>query len=251
MDKIKKQLESLGFSDKEITIYLTCLNNKDGLFVAEITKQTSIKRSTVNIVLERLIKKGLISYHEFGRRKKYTAENPKHIMDSFREIIDAVENKLPAISSKIEKASSAKIRLYKGNDSVIKMFNDIFLTIRMSDNTNKEMLSISAIDQMNVAVNNSQSKVEKKRLKERINLRILTTKGPLAEKIKGNDSSKTLRETRFFNDKKKQFNISFNIYADSVSIFDLKDEPVGVIIEDDNLAKSMRILFEIIWENSK
>jgi sugar-specific transcriptional regulator TrmB len=251
MDKIKQQLESLGFDDKEISIYLSCLKYRDGLFVSEITKKTSIKRSTVDIVIKRLIKKSLLTYHESGRRRKYTAENPKYVIDSFREIIEAIEYKLPSIYPNIENISTAKIRLYQGTDSVVRMFNDIFLTIRMSNYEKKEILSISAIDQMNLVVNNSQSKIEKKRLRDKINLRILTPNGQLADKIKEGDSRQTLRATRFFNDKKKQFNISFNIYADSVSIFDLKDDPVGVIIEDSNLAESMRILFEIIWENSK
>jgi sugar-specific transcriptional regulator TrmB len=250
MTKIKDQLQSLGFDEKEIIVYLECLKSKEGLFVSEISEKTEIKRSTVNIVLLRLIKKGLVTHHELGRRKRYTAENPEHVINSFKEILNEIEYKLPKIYSEIKKIPSTKIRLYQGKDGVVKMFNDIFLTIRMSDDLDNEMLSISAIDQMDIAVNNIQSKIEKKRTHHRIKLRILTPDGPLAEKIKNADSNKTLRNTHFFSDKKNLFNISFNIYAGSVSMFNLKGEPVGVIIEDRNLAESMRILFEIIWENT-
>ncbi|MDD4990527.1 MAG: hypothetical protein PHW31_04485 [Candidatus Pacebacteria bacterium] len=43
----------------------------------------------------------------------------------------------------------------------------------------------------------------------------------------------------------------FYVYANKVAIFSLDEEPVGVLIENKNISKTMEIFFQALWEKCK
>lgn len=249
LKEIQEKLKKLGLGEKEIEIYMACLKSGEGLFVVDLVKETKIKRSTIDVVIQRLLNQGILTQHQDGRRNKFVAEDPKKLIESFERNIKELKDYLPLIYSQINKKGSTKVRFYHGTKSVLGMLNEIFLTIRVSDSKEKEMLSISNIDQMNIATDYKQISAQESRIKSRVFLRIISTDGELARKIKEEDGPKTLRKTKIFDDKKYPFNATLNIYENNISIFQIKGEPVGIIIEDTDLATSMKSIFELLWKS--
>ena len=162
-DEVIKTLNKMGLSDKEIKVYLSCLQKKEGLFTSEITENTEIKRSTVDVVVNQLIERGYISYYLDGRRKKYVAEDPKSLIYTFENSLDELKKILPLLyTTNNDKEGLPKMRFYQGEESVLRMFDDIFLTMKVSGNE-KLLLAIASIDDMDKAVGGLQKKVQQKR----------------------------------------------------------------------------------------
>ena len=61
----------MSLKQKDTAVYLACLHFKEGLFVHEIVKQTQIKRSTVDVILQRLIDLNFINRVKVGGRYKF------------------------------------------------------------------------------------------------------------------------------------------------------------------------------------
>lgn len=244
IDKLKK----IGFDQKEIDVYLTCLQEESGVFVVDIVDRTKLKRSTIDVVLNRLVDQGVIGFYFDGKRKRYTAEDPKTLVNSFETTVKDLKILLPDLYSQIKVENKTKIRFYSGEESIFRMFEDIFLTIR-TGSKKKELLTVANIEGMDKAVNGLQKKMQTQRLKYKIGLRIFAPDDRLVRALQ-KDNTKS-REIKIFDGNKFPFNASLNIYEDSISLFRLEKNPSGVIIEDADLAESLRSIFNMLWSNFK
>jgi sugar-specific transcriptional regulator TrmB len=249
LEELYAKLALMGLSKKEASIYVACLQSETGKFTVDLVADTKYKRSTIDVIVKSLISQGLLSYHLDGQRKRYSATDPNALIESFESVTKELKQLLPLVYAPTKK-NGPKIRFYEGAESVLRMFDDIFLTIKMGKRKEREMLAIAAIEDMNKAVGGIQEKMQVRRLSNHISLRIISPKDTLSEALHKSDLSdkKTLREMKFFDGKKFPFHVSFNVYEDSVSIFKLTGSPSGVILEDSSLAESLRSLFELLWE---
>ena len=127
-----------------LRIYLTLLSNKPGFFVAEIAKQTSIKRSTVNLILERLHRKGFITYHLDGARKLFTAEAPETLLSQFENTLADLRSLIPLLRATSGQDKRTKIRFFEGRDGIETILNDILLTLKIAKGEKREYLAISS-----------------------------------------------------------------------------------------------------------
>src|SRR3989344_8602544 len=75
---LEKYLQDLGLSDKEALIYLALLQ-VDGATALDLSKKTKINRSTVYVVIDALLKKGLVSETTVGKKTQFQAESPESI----------------------------------------------------------------------------------------------------------------------------------------------------------------------------
>tara|TARA_Y100000310_G_scaffold324063_1_gene385438 strand:- start:90 stop:857 length:768 start_codon:yes stop_codon:yes gene_type:complete len=84
LENIEVQLEEIGLNKSEIKIYLTLLKIGASSTGPIITK-SSTANSKVYEVLEKLIKKGLVSYFTKEGVKYYKASSPKMILEYLKE----------------------------------------------------------------------------------------------------------------------------------------------------------------------
>jgi len=121
---MKKQLISIGFSDKDAEIYLALIGLGKSS-IADLMKKTSIERRTIYDVLERLIQKGWASYFEENGKKYYLATSPELILKDLEQKNREFEKIIPTLTSLKEKSSEAKVEILKG----VKGLRTIFLEI--------------------------------------------------------------------------------------------------------------------------
>jgi len=149
---VSEIFEQFGLDEKEIKVYLACLQSSDGLFVSEISEVTTIKRSTVDVVLKRLIKQGFINFFVTGRRNRYQAEKPEKLMFGFENTLRDFKNMIPFLTPGTSGNKQQKIRFYYGKESLFQMLNDVIITLKLSKLEHKEVLTVAAMEQMNHAL---------------------------------------------------------------------------------------------------
>lgn len=96
---LNQYLEQLGFSDKEISIYLCVLENGK-LSAAAVSRITKINRTTVYSVSKELINKGVIHEDLGGSSRYYTAL----ALEEIRNLFKTEEEELKQKKKIIEKA---------------------------------------------------------------------------------------------------------------------------------------------------
>lgn len=82
--ELYQQLKQLGLEEKQAKIYLACLELGPDT-AQNIAYKASIKRPTTYVILEELIKKGLISITPKQKTTLYVAENPKKILTQIKQ----------------------------------------------------------------------------------------------------------------------------------------------------------------------
>lgn len=80
---VQKNLESIGFSEKEAKIYCAALL-RDSFTLAEIAKYSGVNRSTCYLVVLELVKKGYLIQLPDVAISRFTVVDPKTIERSFR-----------------------------------------------------------------------------------------------------------------------------------------------------------------------
>jgi sugar-specific transcriptional regulator TrmB len=81
---LKEQLEKIGLADKEAKVFLASLELGSSA-VQEIAKKADINRATTYVIIEKLMKKGLMSSVEKGKKTYFQTEDPKRLLKLLEE----------------------------------------------------------------------------------------------------------------------------------------------------------------------
>jgi sugar-specific transcriptional regulator TrmB len=240
---LRAAIEQLGYSPHEVTVYLAALE-LGGSTVTEIAAKAKLPRTTVNLVIHALQKKGLMNAYLKRRRKILTAENPERLMTVLKEQSAALEVVLPELQS-LRRDPSAKstVRTYHGAQEIKQIMNDILeskhhISAMLSWDDWTDLLGKSYLEDF----------IER-RYQHYLRIRLLAPKTKNATALKSKDSQE-LRVTQFLPELVTIANANF-IYANKVAIITLnKKNPVGILIEDEDIHHAMEILFENLWRQS-
>ena len=247
IEDTKEILYKLGLKENEINVYIECFKRKQGLFVSEMTKLTNIKRSTVNLIVERLVKQGFLTFHIEGSRKKFTAETLESILFHFEGIVSDFKDIIPLIKAEHDDQKKTRIKFFEGKDTVERIFSDILLTMKSSKFQGQPILAVSSGDDILRALPNHGKQFINKRIKEGIPIKWLAPKHPTTEKFL-HTSKKDLRELKFFDGKKYPFNTEIDVYGNKIAFISFSREPFGVIIESTSVHKSCVSIFNMLWD---
>ena len=77
---LEKILQNQGLSEKEARVYLILLELHEAL-PSTISRKSGIKRPTTYVILDQLMKQGLVSHVKRGPNLYYQASNPKQFLD--------------------------------------------------------------------------------------------------------------------------------------------------------------------------
>ncbi|NNM83961.1 helix-turn-helix domain-containing protein [Candidatus Parcubacteria bacterium] len=87
MTPLVKRLTSLGFPEKDAGVYLALLK-AGAATVQEIARQTGINRSSVYVVLDRLMRRGFVSIVSNKTVRQYSAAPPERLMLTAKEEVE-------------------------------------------------------------------------------------------------------------------------------------------------------------------
>lgn len=131
MTPLTKRLSELGLPEKDARVYLALLS-LDGATVQLISKETGINRSSMYVVLERLLKRGLASVGTMYGIRKYMAAPPERFLQLAKERAERyallstnLRTMLPALSSRHRGAHyRPKVTVLEGRQGLIDGFED-------------------------------------------------------------------------------------------------------------------------------
>lgn len=242
---IEKTLEKIGLSGKEIKIYLASLKLGPAP-VRKVALESGINRGTAYDILKALIGLGLISYYHQDKKQYFIAENPARLNDvleqkqqQLEKIKDDVAEIIPQLKSIYDNADAKPVvKFYDGQNGMKTILIDVLSTCQKGKEKEYYVYSSSTIKSCLYEVYPDFST---DRIKEKIKVKVISI-GPGGE-TRGLDERKWLT-------KKESAPTYTLIYPSKVAMIsvDSNNNPIGVIIEDFNIYKTQKMIFEFIWD---
>jgi len=235
----KDLLKNLGLTDIEIEVYLAIIDLGSCL-AGEIARKTGIHRRTVYDAINRLIKKGLVSYIKTNNRRYFEAYHPRKLLEILREKEALTKEIIPELEKRFEFSKEKKETLFfRGKQALKTVFDDQIAE-------GKEVLVIaSAIDVENI-LNYYFPKFNLQRKEKNIQLRML-----FSESLKNNRIIRRipLAEIRYL--PKHESNVSTNIYGNKLSIIVWGENPTATLIKEKAIADAYSNYFNLLWNVAK
>ena len=131
LGSVKKNLEEVGFDEKEIQVYLSLLRIGETT-ATKISRETKIERTLVYYIIEKLINRGLVSFKLKNNVKYYSASNPEKILEEIREKEKSFLKVLPFLEKIRKQAYEEDVRvdIYKETAGLKAVMNDMFKRAR-------------------------------------------------------------------------------------------------------------------------
>lgn len=104
--QIQKVIENLGFSAKEAKVYLVALYLGES-HISDIAAKVKMPRSSVQVIIDRLHKEGLMNFYTMRRYKYWVAENPEKLLATLKQREVIIQEALPKLVA-IKKAGWEK-----------------------------------------------------------------------------------------------------------------------------------------------
>jgi len=243
-------LQEIGFTKSESSVYLALLQLGPST-TGPIIKKAGISSGKIYHILDKLIKKGVVSYITRGKTKYFHAKNPQTILDYFKvkqEELASKESELarlmPQLKARyLETKNLPRAEIFDGN----KGFKTVMLQIL------EELKSGDVMQVMGVPIE-ANKKFEgflldwnKKRIAKRIKLEIIynnagRTFGDLRKKM-------TLTKVKYMKPELESPTY-MDIFNDNILLIDLQSNPICFLIRDPLIAQTYKRHFEHIWNES-
>ena len=246
-----QDLIQLGLKEKEARVYLAALELGVSS-VQKIAKKAGVHRASAYFVLESLIKNGLISHFQQGKKRNFAATHPAQLRRLVKEQKIEIEEKeyklekeiLPELSALHNIAGDKpRVSFYEGINGLRAMRED-FLKTR-----DKEVEAIYPVEgYYGVFTEKENKKHRAARKKKKIHFKAIYTSSKEKKIPLKGEMATCLRVPS------KSFPLSSDItlYDNKIAFafFD-KKEPCGVIIESKSVSKTIRSLFNLGWKAAK
>ncbi|MEY4745208.1 MAG: hypothetical protein RL272_1153 [Candidatus Parcubacteria bacterium] len=238
-------LQSLGFNEKEIRVYLTLLSGGPSS-VRKLAKDTGINRGTVYEILKSLQEESLAGMYQKHKKQFFLAEDPEKLL----EVIDRKERSVSALKRELAEVlpelrslyvhggAKPTVKYYEGAKGFTIILNDVLRTMsEESDKTYRAYSSIALRDYLY----REFPHFTKERIARRLHVRVIA--------IGAGGDDQPLAERRWLSEKKGSPTYSI-IYGPKVAFLSLgpNETPLGILIEDANVAETERMIFDRVWE---
>lgn len=242
-NSLKNLLEQSGFTEKEAQVYLALLELGEGN-VADISRITELKRPIIYVILEGLIKRGYASELPNKKVNAYQASDPGMILRKIQDTAKNFSEMLPIFRTLRNRGKKRpKISYFETKDGIWSVYEE------MSRSTNPFFITSYA------SIKKFFPNAIDKWIEEDIKGGSIADGYHLIpddeENIKiGKEFKKANQRVRVL-DNLKNSKMDYTIFGNKLAITSLEDEPFIVVIESEELVKSMRPIFEIAWERGR
>lgn len=242
-ESLLESLSEFGLSDKEALVYLTSLELGSAT-ILKIARLSDLKRPTVYLLVNTLTRKGLMSTEVKGFKKSYKAENPDRLESIFNERKKKLLERLPYFKEIYEKKdSNSFIKYYEGLNAIKLIYTELLDEMTPRD---EYMVITNQQEWFELDPSFFKSFIEK-RSKLDINVRMLFQDSEIAQEHK--------KFERNYNEKikilPKGTNLTTNlvITPKKVIIHQLTNQNLAIVIENENVYKMNKEMFEIMWNS--
>ena len=235
-------LEEFGLSDKEAKVYLALLELGQSN-VTRLADRSEINRVTTYHILESLLNKGLAKSIKKDNIQNFLAVEPKALISLLKEKEGKLKSIMPELEAKISLAGKKPyVELYEGKKGITSML-DLLI-----DNSKDEVLAYGNFDIVEKSIEYQSLHWRKTRLSKSIKMKAITDR--LEAEFIRDPKWKKLTEFRILRSIGKTSTWTF-ISGNMVGILTAKKELTGVLLENEEIADTQRIIFETLWKQAK
>ena len=237
-------LKNFGLNEKEIKIYLALL--EIGISkVNNISEKADIMRETAYGILKSLKEKGLVSHVIKSGVMYYSAAEPEKLIQILKDKEKNINEILPQLKEfKKFIYKKAKVEFYEGSEGVKTVYREII------KEPHKEIYSFLNLNIFSRLLPYFAHQISTERKEKRIKSLALVDDSPEAKEVTQRDK-KEYRETRI-SKIVKDMKAGVYVFGNSIAFFSFSQkEPVAVVIENEDIAKSMELIFKHFWDESK
>lgn len=245
-----QELTSLGLKDKEAAVYLSCLELGPSP-VQPIARKAKVVRATTYVILESLMKMGLVTKYKEGKKTLFSAETPRQLLRLLERQQEAIQEKQHGLESILPElqmltrsgGDKPSVRYFEGKEGVRAIRQDIIMHGRSGDT----FYNFTPADHFLGVFPEEDTHVDQ-RIAKKIHAKTLFT--TTSQKIKKewlSASGDELTERRFISPEHFPVPAGMTIYQDRIAIGSYTGKLFGAIIESDQMATMMRSLFELAW----
>jgi len=255
---LKNILFDLGFNSAEIEIFLV-LYERGPLTASKAAKYADINRTASYMILQKLMKKGLVRQDLSSKVARFAAERPEtlvHYVEGrqkhFESLKDTIEKILPELESLNPVSNLPKIQLFEGLEGAKNCF---FQLLKIAEQEKEKVLRgylmPASIDVDADLYNFVHKHYIKERVKKGIIVKNITAATEAGFKLLEADKE-SLRKTLLVPESKFSFNSSeINIIGSYFHFLSYgKNRLVSVIIYDEDFAATQRALWDVAWEQA-
>lgn len=244
---LKKNLMFIGFSEKEIEVYLALLDLGKGT-VSVIARRAGINRPTAYHVLASLELKKLVRISGKEPKQEYTAESPENIQSllenkiaEYSLALQQAKDIIPELVSLHNKDNRPKVKFYEGKDGLQKVYEDTLTS-------HETILAYASVEDVESTLPHYFPEYYKRRARKGIPIRAIFPDSPEARNRASLDKEE-MRESSLVS-QKYGFHPEINIYDNKVMIASWR-EKLGIIIESSEIADAMKKIYELAWAEAK
>lgn len=244
--EIIQSLKKFGLSEKEGKVYLSCLELGETT-ATDISIKSTLPRTLVYDILERLISLGLISYNIQANKKHFIAAEPKELLRILKEKEESIKEILPNLEElqKLKSVKRPKVEIYEGKEGMKTVMNDI-LKLEV-----KEFLAYGSSRSSFEVIPIFMEHWHKERIKRKVVMKILYNNTKSArEKVKKKPESLKYAKYKFMPIELESPTATL-IYNNKMVLQSWTKEPFAVIIENEEMANNQKRYFEELWKIAK
>ncbi len=236
--------KALGIDEKAAAIYLATLL-LGTTSVQHIARKSGLKRPTVYLHLDDLIKQGLIEHVPLHKKNYYRATDPVVIEDRLKKNLSTFQAQMPRMQSlRADTMGKPQVRLLEGQEGIKQVYEEIRKTnsFRVWSNVGQEygpfhntyMELAETIKEQGIGVREISANTKESRRYIRL---IAKVAGP-------SYSVRMATVDGIENDT--------IIYGDVIALFRLPGLNQFVVrIEDKTMADTMRAMFDMAWKTAR
>lgn len=246
-DTLIQKLHKFGLTHKEAAVYTALLVGGE-MTADEIAKQAKLNRSTTYVQLKILMEDGLATTFKRGKKTFFAAESPRNLERIVNKKREAVEKQKTEVISLVPEllriygtgGERPSVRVFEGKEGLVSMRNSILETDTKKLRAAFSFDSMAKIFTVEEMMNFSNKRASKK------------IQSQLMYKKTGDDiPSVPPQQIRRMDGKEYPFGADMYIYNDTVSFASTSDKIVGVSITNSDIAKTMRMLYDTVWQSLK
>lgn len=253
-NSLSQELTAFGLTEKEADIYLAALMLGPAT-VQNMAKKANVNRVTTYVMIDQLTKKGLISSVAKGKKKLYIAQRPERIQVIIAEREQEVRRQLNQFTALLPELRS--LTASSGNKPVVRFYEgveglkSIHEEIRRRKLTEYSQIMVPSLSKDVFKRGDSPARDEmfEKMKKGELSARVISVgSNPVREETYKDVAT---HKMRYLSLTQYPFSAEFGIYGSLVVLYMVKDDYVGILIEDEHIAKNFQVLFDIAWATSK
>jgi len=245
---LEKQLQQLGFHEKEAKVYLASLQlGQDTAY--HIAQKCGLKRATVYFTLNLLVERGLVSIWKTKKATLFRAANPKKLFTQLKQKEETLAEIFPLLQSIYNFDEDwPNIQVFEGQEGVRQIYAEIVEYLARG----KEIQCWGDISHVFDYLEDITEKLFRETKTRKYKIReILNASEKNKEYVKSIRKNKNPNHKIRFLSEDKMFSGNDNIvFGNKMAIFSTQNKLFATVIESQDIARSYKILFNLAWENA-